>query len=50
MTHHGYVPDPHTSDIQSCWVDPIPERDTMVKFEGKNVAEQIARYEDRDTQ
>ena len=37
-------------DIQSCWVDPLPERDTMVKFEGKNVAEQIARYEDRDTQ
>ena len=30
-------------DIQACWVDPLPERDTMAKFEGKSVAEPIAR-------
>ena len=31
-------------DIQACWVDPMPERDTMAKFEGKSVAEPIARW------
>ena len=31
-------------DIQSCSVEPLPERDTMRRFDGKNVAESIVRY------
>ena len=30
--------------IQSCSVEPLPERDTMRRFDGKNVAESIVRY------
>lgn len=32
------------ADIQSCSVDPLPERETMSKFDGKNVVESIVRY------
>ena len=30
--------------IQSCSVDPIPEKDVVSKFDGKNVLESIVRY------
>jgi hypothetical protein len=30
--------------IQSCSVDPIPEKDVISKFDGKNVLESIVRY------
>lgn len=30
--------------IQSCSVEPVPERETMKKFEGKNVVESIIRF------
>ena len=30
--------------IQSCSVDPIPEKDVMSKFDNRNVAESIVRY------
>lgn len=30
--------------IQSCSVDPVPEKDQMSKFDGKSVAEQIVRF------
>ena len=29
--------------IQSCSVDPMPEKDVMSKFDSKNVAESIVR-------
>ncbi len=33
----------HPTAIQSCSVEPVPERETMRRFEGKNVVESIVR-------
>ncbi len=37
LTERGVV-------IQSCSVEPLPERDTMRRFDGKSVVESIVRY------